>query len=481
MNNTAADVKRRRIFSIVVRLMYLIAFTLIGTGLYINYQSQINGLVESSDSTDYNNNDVDTSAKIDFQDISDIQTLSPAKADDLASNSRLVPLSLQKLNKDVTDLVNLVGNLKDPNSHEVKSNSESLEQILTTALRIQYPEATLNRDDFRDIIALSKRYKDGIDRLQKGQGLIYYFTEDGHISYISFAKTPVIELRYIRETDDSKNSYFREEQRRPTQKRLSVKPNLIVANGGLDATLRNLQIPSDSVRAISALLNWETNGRGIGRGANVTVLSYQEYVGDRRISDSFRDVVAVKVVQGGKSYYAIKYRNTWYNENGFKEQQPSFNRYPFNGAVPRITSGFNPTRRHPVTGRVTPHNGIDFGIPIRTPIYAPADGVVSKVTYQANGAGRYIVIQHNKTYSTVYMHLSEFRVSVGQKVSRGQLIAFSGNSGRTTGPHLHYEIHVNGVPRNPRTVALPQGVNNNVNGNKRFISLSKEVMSYLGR
>ena len=94
-----------------------------------------------------------------------------------------------------------------------------------------------------------------------------------------------------------------------------------------------------------------------------------------------------------------------------------------------------------------------------TPVIAPADGTVIKVAYQARGAGRYIVIRHNRKYQTIYMHLSRSLVKAGQKVKRGQRIALSGNTGRSTGPHLHYEFHINNRPVNPLKVKLPNAEN----------------------
>ena len=133
---------------------------------------------------------------------------------------------------------------------------------------------------------------------------------------------------------------------------------------------------------------------------------------------------------------------------------PPFDRRPFSGNY-RISSSFNPQRRHPVTGRVAPHQGTDFAMPIGTPIQAPADGLVTRVENHPL-AGRFIVIEHGQGYSTRYLHLNRTLVRPGQTVERGERIALSGNTGRSTGPHLHYEIHVNNRPRNPMRVELPE-------------------------
>src|SRR5690606_29707310 len=104
-----------------------------------------------------------------------------------------------------------------------------------------------------------------------------------------------------------------------------------------------------------------------------------------------------------------------------------------------------------------PHNGIDYAAPTGTPVYAAGDGRVIESGYsQANG--NYVVIQHGSKYTTKYLHLHKRTVQTGQRVSQRQLIGQVGATGYATGPHLHYEFLVNGVHRNPRTIAsaLPQ-------------------------
>jgi len=95
------------------------------------------------------------------------------------------------------------------------------------------------------------------------------------------------------------------------------------------------------------------------------------------------------------------------------------------------------------------HEGVDFTAPVGTEIYATGDGVVTTVERLKVGYGNYIVIDHGFNYETLYAHLSKFNVRRGQKVKRGQVIGFIGNTGRSTAPHLHYEVRRNGVPVNP--------------------------------
>lgn len=143
----------------------------------------------------------------------------------------------------------------------------------------------------------------------------------------------------------------------------------------------------------------------------------------------------------------------FYDENGYNTSTKTFRRFPIDGKV-IISSHFNPNRKHPVTGKVRPHNGTDFAVRVGTPIVSPADGIVEIAKY-SRSAGYYIVMRHHNSYSTVYMHLSKLLVKPGQRVKIGQVIARSGNTGISTGPHLHYELRRNGRAVNAMRVTLP--------------------------
>jgi len=113
-----------------------------------------------------------------------------------------------------------------------------------------------------------------------------------------------------------------------------------------------------------------------------------------------------------------------------------------------LTSSFG-SRPDPWTGKRRMHHGQDFGVLTGTPVFAPADGVV-KSRNGKTGYGKTIILNHGYGIKTIYAHLSRYMVKPGDKVKRGDLIAYSGNTGRSTGPHLHYEVRVNNVPVNPR-------------------------------
>ena len=128
---------------------------------------------------------------------------------------------------------------------------------------------------------------------------------------------------------------------------------------------------------------------------------------------------------------------------------------PINGA--RLSSPFG-MRKHPIDGFNKMHRGTDFAAPLGTPIMASGDGTITKIGW-CGGGGNCIKIKHNSTYETVYAHMSKFanNVKKGSKVKQGMIIGFVGSTGKSTGPHLHYEVIVNGKKVNSQTLKLPAG------------------------
>lgn len=141
-----------------------------------------------------------------------------------------------------------------------------------------------------------------------------------------------------------------------------------------------------------------------------------------------------------------------------KESETTFVPLPEEGAtVPvltplpksktRVTSPFG-MRNHPTLKRQKMHNGIDFGSGMNAPVFAAADGIVTLAQY-SRSFGNWIMVEHANGYVSVYAHLNSFNISAGFKVKKGETIGYTGNTGRSSGPHLHYEIRLNGTPVNP--------------------------------
>ena len=143
-----------------------------------------------------------------------------------------------------------------------------------------------------------------------------------------------------------------------------------------------------------------------------------------------------------------------YDKNG-KSVKKALMKTPINGA--RLSSPFG-MRKHPIDGFNKMHRGTDFAAPMGTPIMASGDGVVKKAGW-CGGGGNCVKIKHNSTYQTIYAHMSKFArgIKTGVRVKQGQTIGYVGSTGKSTGPHLHYEVLVNGKKVNSQKLKLPSG------------------------
>lgn len=311
-----------------------------------------------------------------------------------------------------------------------------------------------------------------LKKLQTGQQLYWILSKDGDLQYLNWLVSRKEERVYERQTDGrftmqiiQKQSIWKEEV---------LKGDI---EGNLYSHLRANGLDSKQIYQLINALQWQISLTKLQKGDRYAILVNREYLNNKLTGQG--NVMGIHIISRGKSYYAIQAENGRYYNNHGETLGKGFSRYPTQRQY-RISSHFNPRRKNPVTGRIAPHKGVDFSMPIGTPIIAPADGVVVKVSYQAGGAGRYVMLRHGREYQTVYMHLSRSLVKPGQTVKKGQRIALSGNTGRSTGPHLHYEFHINGVAVNPMKVKLP-GMNNTMASKERqrFLRQARVVQDKL--
>ena len=191
--------------------------------------------------------------------------------------------------------------------------------------------------------------------------------------------------------------------------------------------------------------------RDIQAGDRFQVVRSQQFIGDVFTGQS--RIEGVRIVRRNREHTAFLFEDGSYYDAKGESLARAFRRYPMSGQY-RISSAFNPARKHPISGQVRPHNGVDFAMPTGTPILSTGDGVVTRVMNHPY-AGKYVEIQHGSQYLTRYLHLHRILVKRGQTVKRGDRIALSGNTGLSTGPHLHFELHVRGRPVNPITANIP--------------------------
>jgi len=215
---------------------------------------------------------------------------------------------------------------------------------------------------------------------------------------------------------------------------------------------KNVGLTDGDIAMIHQLFRDRINfSREIQAGARFQVVRSDNYVGTEATGQS--RIEGVRIFNRHQQLDAFLHTNgQFYDANG-ESLERAFMRIPLSRKF-HITDDFNPRRLHPVTGRVRPHNGTDFATPIGTPVLAAAEGTVVRVEHHPF-AGRYIEIQHHGQYKTRYLHLSKTLIRTGQRVKRGQRIALSGATGRVTGAHFHYELHINNRPVNPVTANIP--------------------------
>jgi len=216
------------------------------------------------------------------------------------------------------------------------------------------------------------------------------------------------------------------------------------------------------------------------QGDRFAVVYDELYKGDKRIR--LGDILAAEFVNQGKTYRAIRHvgadgRVAYYTPEG-QSLRKAFIRTPLD--VCRISSPFNMRRRHPILNTIRAHKGVDYAASAGTPIKAVGDAKVAFVGNK-NGFGRVVVLQHGSQYETLYAHMSRFRpgLSVGQRVSQGQVIGYVGSSGLATAPHLHFEFHIGNKVVNPVTVAMPRA--NPISGSElaKFKVSSKTMTAVL--
>ena len=148
-------------------------------------------------------------------------------------------------------------------------------------------------------------------------------------------------------------------------------------------------------------------------------------------------------------------KNYGYFDINAKSVEKALMKTPINGA--RLSSSFG-MRKHPIDGFNKMHRGTDFAAPSGTPIMASGSGIIKRARW-CGGGGNCIKIKHNSTYETIYAHLKNFARGIreGVRVKQGQIIGYVGSTGKSTGPHLHYEVVVNGKKVNSQTLKLPSG------------------------
>ena len=217
-------------------------------------------------------------------------------------------------------------------------------------------------------------------------------------------------------------------------------------------------LPESVIYRVAEIFQWELDfSRDVKRGDRLTVIYEERSLDTKKVGNG--PILAVRFENDGVLREAIRYVDSagtaaYYTPEG-KSLQRAFLRTPVPGR--HVTSGFSYNRLHPILKVRRPHLGVDYGAPRGTPIVATADGKVIRAS-RKGGYGKTIILRHGQNYRTLYAHLSRYAKGLrkGKWVKKGQVIGYVGSTGLSTGPHLHYEIHVDGKARNPQSLKLPR-------------------------
>lgn len=239
-------------------------------------------------------------------------------------------------------------------------------------------------------------------------------------------------------------------------------------NGAFVVSAKNAGLSNNQIHRVANMFRGRIDfRRDLHKGDTFRVLFDKPHGDDAKIL-----AVSFKIRGRDMSAY-LNNDGQFYDEHASNfSSSGTFMRFPI-PSQRKVSSGFSPNRKNPVTGRVQPHNGTDFAVPVGTPILAVADGVIVKATSHPD-AGRYVIIRHGGVYSTTYMHMSKLLVKPGDKIKQGQKIGLSGNTGRSTGPHLHFEFRISNRPVDAMRVDLPMNKGMPDNSKRQFLAKVRE-------
>lgn len=404
----------------------------------------------------------ESDTSIDSQAALDEQTRSETRRIDLA------PVASVNLADYVVETDSVIDPIEDSSWHNIEVQSgDNLSAIFTKV-------GLSNQDLFR-VLNSSEEAKI-LNRLYPGYKLDFMIPEEGELEQLRVLKSPLEGYVFtLHDNNYEVQPILKQAEVRETFKVGTIADSLFMAG-------QREQIPAVTIMEMAdifgGVIDFVQDPR---QGDSFSILYEEKYLDGEFIGNG--EILASEFVNQGRKYIAVRYideeGNVGYYSPEGESMRKAFLRNPID--VFRISSNFNPSRRHPILNTIRAHKGTDYAAPTGTPIRATGDGRVTRAS--RNGSfGNLVVIDHNGSFETKYAHLSRYGSGIkrGVKVRQGDIIGYVGATGGATGPHLHYEFLVNGVHQNPRTILdrLPQAVSIEPAEMDRFRSHTSDLLGH---
>ena len=325
-------------------------------------------------------------------------------------------------------------------------NNDSVEKILK--------KYQVKPEDIKDISTKLKRKQ--LASIYSGRELSMVLKKlgNGNITLVNLhfpiTNTSSVEVRKTQNTFTVKENILK------LYKKEIVVKNSITNN--LYSSAMKVNIEPNIIVEFARVFGFEVDFQRDIRKGDWFEIYYEKFIDDNnKVRDTGKIIYASMYVNGEEiNLYNFKYKNDeeYYDIKG-KSITKSLMKTPINGA--RLSSSFG-MRKHPILGYNKMHRGTDFAAPSGTPIMASGSGTITRARW-CGGGGNCVKIKHNSTYETIYAHMKSFAKGIkeGRKVKQGQIIGYVGSTGLSTGPHLHYEVIVNGKKVNSQKLKLPSG------------------------
>ena len=307
-----------------------------------------------------------------------------------------------------------------------------------------------NKKKFEIINAINTIYD--LRELKVNQKIIFFINKKENIEKI------IIELNYNTNLEVNLRSDIKIEKVK-LETFSEIKSQEYVITNSLYSDGINNNIPNQILIKLIQLFSFDLDfQRDIQKDTQVSI-AYKKIFVKNKSEYTFGDIEYAEIIIKKNTLEYFKFLTDdgftdYFNRKG-KNVKKSILKTPLDGA--RLSSSFG-MRKHPISGFNKMHKGVDFAAPIGTPVYAGGNGVIEIVGLNG-GYGKYIRIRHNNEYKTAYAHLSSYKkgISKGVRVSQGEVIGYVGSTGKSTGPHLHYEIIYQNKQINPLKLKLPSG------------------------